>query len=114
MEELQIEHWAGGGVGPGQTLDGYKNDFIANCLQMGDFHLALKYRHYADTSEAISYSMAGQFTPAVLETRAGVSFMCGSLPQCPQNGRSDSQPAIATGDPPLSAARAPHTPPHGA
>lgn len=89
MEGLQIKRWVCvrvGGIEPVFSM-AMKMIFIANCLQMVDVHLVLKYRHYSPASRA-AHPVPGQFTPAVPETRAGVSFMALSLSQCPQGWKA--------------------------
>lgn len=89
-----MEHRGGGRrVGLGQTVDGYRNDFIANFLQTG---VVLKYRRCSGASKGISPG-PGQRTPAVPETPASVSFLAVSL-LGPQDRRLDSQPGNTTED----------------
>lgn len=93
-----MEHWGRGlGVGSWQTLDGCKNDFIANCLQMGGGHLILKCRHDSSVSKGISPCTRAVHTCCA--TDQGKCEFHGCIPfQCPQDGRPDSQPGSTTED----------------
>lgn len=68
----------GGGrrVGPGQTVDGYRNDFIANFLQTG---VVLKYRCCSGASKGNSPCSRSAHTCCSRDP-ASVNFLAVSLP----------------------------------
>lgn len=113
MEGLQIKRCVcvcGGVVGPGQTLNGYKNDFIANCLQIGVVDLALfsRFKGISPRSRAVHTCCARD--QGSCEFHSCIAFPVPSG----MEGQTPSLP-VPLGIPPWSSdAREPHVPPHGA